>query len=121
MFIENNADLKNECNNYIQNAVNIGSLYGNSNKNDMKIKAEKELQKILGNQFLYAIKDIKLDKLNEKLFIRNFIQEIFRTISILNESNIAKKELYINYRYNMSTQAKKDYMKNKQNASNIEW
>lgn len=121
MFIENNIDLKNECNNYIQNTVNIGSLYGNSNKNDMKIKAEKELEKILGNQFLYAIKDIKLDKVNENLFIRNFIQEIFKTISILNESNIAKKDLYTNYRSNISKQAQKDYMKNKQNSSNIEW
>lgn len=121
LFIENNADLKNECNNYIQNAINIGSLYGNSNKKDMKIKAEKELEKIFGNQFLYAIKDIKLDKLNEKLFIRNFIQEVFRTISILNESNIAKKELYTKYRSNISKQAQKDYIKNKQNSSNIEW
>lgn len=120
-FINNNADFKNECERYINNSINIGSMYGKTNKNNIKLKSEKELNNILGNQFLKALKDIKIYNKNQKYFIRNLLQELFRTLSSINESTISKINLYSNYKSSMSKQAKKDYAKNMENASSIEW
>ncbi|MCX8075232.1 MAG: relaxase MobL [Clostridia bacterium] len=119
--IDKNTDLKEEYSSYIENSANIGKLFGNSNKIEIKLKVEQELKKIIGNQFLSSVKDMKYDKLNEKIFINNLLQEIYRMISVLNESNNSKKELYRRYNIDMSKQAQIDYTINKQNSSNIEW
>ncbi len=87
----------------------------------MQSKAEQELKKIIGNQFLNSVKDMKYNKLNEKIFINNLLQEIYRMISVLNESNNSKKQLYRRNNIDMSKQAQMDYTINKKNSSNIEW
>ncbi len=120
-FMNNNVDFKNEYDRYIDNAINIGTLYGKPNKNQIKTKAEQELNNILGNQFLKAIKEIKLESISKKVFIKDLIQELFRTLSSINENMSSKIKLYSNYRSNMSKQAKKDYAKNRENASSINW
>lgn len=121
LFIEKNIDFKNEYNKYIEIAGKIGAMYGNSSKKYYEEKSKKELDKILGNQLLNSIKILKNEQLQEKQFIKNIFQEMFRFLSILNESNEAKLKLYSNYKGEMSKQAKKDFAKNKSNASSINW
>lgn len=121
IFIENNTDLKNEYDKYIETARKIGSMYGDGSKKYYEQKAKKELDKILGNQLLNSIKILKNEQLQEKLLVRDILQEMFRFLSILNESNEAKLNLYSNYKGEMSKQAKKDFAKNKANASSINW
>ncbi len=121
IFIENNTDFKNEYDKYIETAGKIGSMYGDSSKKYYEEKAKKELDKILGNQLLNSIKILKNEQLQERLLVRNILQEMFRFLSILNESDEAKLNLYSNYKGEMSKQAKKDFAKNKANASSINW
>ena len=121
IFVDNNIDFKTECEKYIDTASNIGAMYGESSKNYYKKKAQKELENILGNQFLYAVKMTDYENLQKKIFAKNLLQEMFRFLSILNESNEAKYNLYKNYKGELSTQAKKDFLKNKANASSINW
>ncbi len=121
IFIENNIDFKSEYDKYIKIAGKIGSMYGDNSKKYYEKKAKKELDKILGNQLLNSIKILKDEQLQEKLLVRNILQEMFRFLSILNESNEAKLNLYRNYKGEMSKQAKRDFAKNKANASSINW
>lgn len=121
IFIENNMDFKNEYDTYIETAGKIGSMYGDKSKKYYKDKAKKELDKILGNQLLTSIKILSHQEIQEKILARNLLQEMFRFLSILNESNEAKLNLYSNYKGEMSQQAKKDFAKNKANASSISW
>lgn len=121
IFIENNVDFKNEYDKYIEISGKIGAVYGENSKKYYEQKAKKELDKILGNQLLNSIKMLNDEKLQEKTFIRNILQEMFRFLSILNESNESKLNLYSNYRHEMSKQAKKDFARNKANASSISW
>lgn len=121
IFIENNIDFKNEYNSYIETAGKIGNMYGDSSKKYYEKKAKKELDKILGNQLLNSIKMLKNEQLQEKQLVRNIFQEMFRFLSILNESNEAKLDLYTNYKGEMSKQAKRDFAKKKANASSIDW
>lgn len=84
-------------------------------------KAKKELNTILGNQLLNSIKMINYEKKQKKIIAKNLLQELFRFLSILNDSNEAKLNLYSNYRGEMSKQAKKDFARSKSNASSINW
>ena len=121
IYIDNNLDFKNEYDKYIETSGKIGAMYGKSSKIYYENKAKKELNKILGNQLLNKIKELNLQEKQEKRFVTNLLQEMFRFMSILNESNEAKFDLYFNYRSDMSMQAKKDFAKNKANANSIEW
>ena len=96
-------------------------MYGDNSKKYYEKKAKKELEKILGNQFLNAIKMINTEELQEKRFVTNLMQELFRTLSILTESNQSKYSLFTEYKGEMSKQAKKDFARNKANASSIDW
>lgn len=117
----NNIDLKNECDKYIQTSASIGAMYGEGSKKYYEKKAIKDLEKILGNQFLYAVKMLNLELLEKKTLVNNLLQDMFRFLSILNESNEAKLNLYNNYKGEMSKQAKRDFAINKANSSNMEW
>lgn len=121
IYLDNNADFKNEYEKYIETAGKIGAMYGENSKKYYENKAKKELENILGNQFLNAIKMINNEKLQDRRFITNLMQELFRTLSIVTESNQAKYNLFTEYKGEMSKQAKKDFAKNKANASGIEW
>ena len=121
IFINNNIDVKNEYDKYIDTAGKIGVMYGESSKVYYQKKAKKELEKILGNQLLNSIKILKKEQLQEKATINNIFQEMFRFLSVLNESNESKLNLYTNYKNEMSKQAKKDFARNKANASSINW
>ena len=117
----NNVDLQNECDKYIQTSSSIGAMYGDSSKKYYEKKANQELDKLLGNQFLYAVKMLNLEQLEKRTLVNNLVQDIFRFLSILNESNEAKLHLYKNYKGEMSKQAKRDYAINKANSSNMNW
>lgn len=121
IYIDNNVDFKNEYDKYIENSGKIGAMYGDNSKKYYEKKAKKELEKILGNQFLNAIKMINTEELQEKRFVTNLMQELFRTLSILTESNQSKYSLFTEYKGEMSKQAKKDFARNKANASSIDW
>ena len=105
----------------IEYLKNIKLVYSLMLKSYYEKKAKKELDIILGNQLLNAIKMINYEKKQEKILARNLLQEMFRFLSILNESNEAKLNLYTNYKGEMSKQAKKDFIHNKANASSINW
>lgn len=107
--------------NILKQQERYGAMYGDKSKKFYEQKARKELKKILGNQLLKSIKIINYEKSQEKIIAKNLLQEIFRFLSILNESNEAKLNLYNNYRGEMSKQAKKDFAKNKANASSMDW
>ena len=121
LFLDINVDFKNEYERYIETAGNIGKCYGGNSKKYYENKARKDLNTILGNQLLNSIKMINYENKQEKLIAKNLLQELFRFLSILNDSNEAKLDLYSNYRKEMSKQAKKDYARNKSNASSISW
>lgn len=121
IYIDNNVDFKNEYDTYIETAIKIGAMYGEKNKKYYEKKAKKELENILGNQFLNAIKMIKVEEMQEQKFVINLMQELFRTLSILTENNQAKYSLFSEHKGEMSKQAKKDFAKNKANASSIDW
>lgn len=121
IFMENNIDFKNEYDTYLETAGKIGAMYGDKSKKYYENKAKKELDKILGNQLLNSIKILGNQEIQEKALARNLLQETFRLLSILNESNEAKLNLYSNYKGEMSKQAKKDFNNNKANASSISW
>lgn len=121
LFLDSNTDFKNEYNRYIETSGKVGKCYGKDSKSYYEKKAKKELDIILGNQLLNAIKMINYEKKQEKILARNLLQEMFRFLSILNESNEAKLNLYTNYKGEMSKQAKKDFIHNKANASSINW
>lgn len=120
LFIENNVDMKKECENFLNNASNIGSMYGEKSKKFYEEKSKEQLKRILGNQLLNSIKLVKKDEFNKKIIIKNMMQEIFRVLSKINESNIAKLELN-SLRNELSLQAKKEYIIKKANASSIDW
>lgn len=121
LFLDLNVDLKREYDSYIETSGKIGKLYGENSKNYYEKKAKKELDIILGNQLLNSIKMINYEKRQEKRIAGTLLQEMFRFLSILNESNGAKLNLYTNYKNEMSKQAKKDFIHNKANASSINW
>ena len=120
-LLECNFELKNEYLKYIETSKKIGSLYGESEKKSLEKKAKEKLENILGNQVLTCIKQLNIEQFKKQVIIEGIIQNLFRTLSIIVESNEAKHELYKNYRGEMSKQAKRDYAKNKCNSSNIEW
>ena len=120
IFIENNIDFKNEYLKYIETAGNIGRMYGEKSEKYYISKAEQELKKILGNQLLKSIKLVKSDDYLKKSLLKNCLQELFRMLSILNESNEARLELNI-FRGELSKQAKIEYAIKKANASSIDW
>lgn len=121
LFLDINVDFKNEYEKYIKTAGNIGKCYSGNSKKYYENKAKKELNTILGNQLLNSIKMINYEKKQEKIIAKNLLQELFRFLSILNDSNEAKLNLYSNYRGEMSKQAKKDFARSKSNASSINW
>lgn len=116
-----NIDLNKQYQNYLETSKKIGSLYGDTNKKELEVKAIKQLDNILGNQLLKAIKEIKQENFRKQVLVNNLIQDLFRTLTLLVESNNSKYDLYKNYKGEMSKQAKRDYAKNKANASTIEW
>ena len=69
-------------------------------------------------QFLKFIKEHRKFETTRKIIISNFLQEVFRTISIINENNNYKLS---SLKIDMSKQARIDFYKNKQNSSSIEW
>jgi len=121
IYLDNNVDFKNEYEKYIDVSSSIGAMYGENSKKYYTQKAEKELENILGNQFLYAVKGVILENTSEQKFASNLLQDIFRFLSILNESNAAKYNLYKNYKGEMSKQAKRDLARNRANSTNMEW
>jgi len=121
MFLDSNTDFKKEYEKYIETSGQIGKFYGEDSKSYYEKKAKKDLDIILGNQLLNAIKMINYEKKQEKMIARNLLQEMFRFLSILNESNLSKLDLYANHKEDMSKQAKKDLAHNKANASSINW
>lgn len=121
LFLDFNVDLKREYASYIETSGKIGKFYGEDSKNYYEKKAKKELDIILGNQLLNSIKMINYEERQEKRIAGTLLQEMFRFLSILNESNEAKLNLYTNYKNEMSKQAKKDLIHNKANASSINW
>ena len=120
IFVENNIDMKNEYDKYIENAGNIGSLYGKKSKEFYENKSKQELKRILGNQLLNSMKKIKQEDYQKKIIIKNTMQDVFRFLSALNQSNSARFELNT-YRPELSAQAKKEYAIKKANASSIDW
>ena len=118
---DSNIDLQNECAKYIQTSSSIGAMYGDGSKKYYEKKAIQELDKLLGNQFLNAVKMLNLEQFENKTLVNNLVQEMFRFLSILNESNEAKYNLYKNYKGEMSKQAKRDFAINKANSSNMNW
>ncbi len=120
LFIENNVDFRNEYEKYIETAGKIGKMYGEKSEKYYISKAEQELKRTLGNQLLKAIKSIKSDENLKKTLIKNCMQELFRTLSRLTESNQAKIDLKL-FKGELSKQAKIDYAIKKSNASSIDW
>lgn len=116
-----NVELNNGYQSYIETSKKIGALYGDTNKKELEEKAIKQLDNILGNQLLKAIKEINQENLRKQVLVNSIIQDLFRTLTLLVESNNSKYDLYKNYKGEMSKQAKKDYAKNKANASTMEW
>ena len=121
LVIEGNCDLKNEVESYITNAENIGALYGNKRKKQIKVKAEKEIFNILGNQLLRAVKDSLQKEEDSKMVIRGYINTVVGILSLINDSNSSRYKLYKDYRQDMSLVAKREYAKMKAHASAIEW
>lgn len=120
-MINLNYDLNAEYNQYLINSEKIGKLYGEKQTKAMKENAKDEIYNILGNQVLKAIKVMNYEKEQNRYLVRCCMNSAVGLLSIINESNDARYKLFSEYSHEMSSQAKKEFMKAKANASSIEW
>lgn len=117
-LIDSDENLQQEFNNYVETRVKINNFYSPKKNLEVKKQAEEDALKIISNQFLKLIRNLKKEEYYQKWFIEKLINETYNLFSIENESN----EAVIKHNTSeLSKQAEKEYAIKKSNISHTEW